>query len=112
MIDPKLFTVEKLLAELFDTRHGNRDIWRSHAEIIVGHMPPFPQPDTRPRTVVRFGEVYLRYSKGPGQGHIWDVYGDDYLTPELALIALLEAPIPPGAIHPDVWERHRAKART
>lgn len=111
MIDPKLFTVERLLAELFDHCFGNRDVWRQQAEIIVDYMPPFPRPNTRPSVVVRFEEVFLRHSKGPLQGHSWDIYGDDYMTAELALIALLEAPIPPSAIHPRIWERHRRDRR-
>jgi hypothetical protein len=113
-IDPKLFTVEGLLEVLFDDAYGGRDIWRKQAEIIVGYMPKFPSPNTRPTCVVKFPALpgtnydsFLRHSKGPRQGHFWDIYGDDYLRPELALIALLEAPIPPFAIKSDVWSVHR-----
>lgn len=107
MIDPKLFTVEKLLNMLFDTCFGNRDIWRRQAEIIPQYMPPNPDAKTRPRCVVKIGDSFLRYSHGPRQGHMWDCYGDDYQTPELALMALLEAPIPPHMIRTEVWEEDR-----
>lgn len=102
MINPKLFTVEKLLAAFFDNNHGNRDAWRALASIVPDYTPPYPRED-RPRCVVRFDNSFLRYSCGPRQGHFWDVYGDDYLTPEFALIALLEAPIPPGVMSGKVW---------
>lgn len=38
---------------------------------------------------------YLRHSRGPGTGTFWDVYGDDFHTPELALIQLSKAYPPP-----------------
>lgn len=90
MIDPSLFTVQRLLDALLSDDFGNRDAWRRLAEIVPNYMPPFPSAETRARTVVRCGSQFLRYSKGPHQGHFWDVYGDDYGTPELALIALLK----------------------
>lgn len=110
MIDPKLFTVERLLAEFLDDSHGNRDMWRQNATIVPDYVPPFPRNDKRPICVVRYGESFLRYSAGPQQGHFWDLYGSDYLTPELALIALLEAPIPPTLIKKEAWD-DRKKAR-
>ena len=71
--------------------------WRGKCEIIPQYMPPFPRPDTRPVLVVRHGNSFLRYSRGPRQGFFWDIYGDDLHTVGLALLALLEAPPPPGA---------------
>lgn len=107
MIDPKLFTVESLLAELLDDMSGNRNQWMKHATIIPGYMPPHPHVTTRPSTVVLWecgvARAFLRYSKGPGSGYFWDIYGDDFLSPELALKALLEAPVPPQALRPEVW---------
>lgn len=98
MIDPKLFTVESLLKEFFDDTFGNVNAWRKHAEIVPKHMPRFPDAETHPRCVVRLGDSFLRYSEGPRQGVFWDMYGDDFLTPELALIALLQAPVPPWLV--------------
>ena len=98
MIDSSLFTVERLLGAMFDDMAGNVDRWRRYAEIIPKYMPPYPSKDTRPSCVVRWHKSYLRYSKGPVQGYSWDMYGDDMLSPELALLALLRAPIPPCAM--------------
>ncbi len=95
MIDPKLFTVEHLLYTLFDNMSGNRDPWRKNATIVVDYMPRHPNADTRPTCVVRYDHSFLRYSKGPRQGYFWDVYGDHFMNPSLALLALLEAPVPP-----------------
>lgn len=92
MIDPSIFTIEKLIADMLG---DNEMHWRHDAEIIPEYMPPCPQPDTRPKCVVRYGKVFLRHSRGPWQGHSWDIYGDDYLRPSLALIALSQAPVPP-----------------
>ena len=73
--------------------------WRQFCEVIPLYLPPFPRPDTRPICVVRYkreaAEWFLRYSKGPRQGFSWDIYGDDLLGAELALIALSAAPPPP-----------------
>lgn len=108
MIDPSLFTVERLLATMLDDESGNRDKWRKFAEIVPGYMPPFPRPETRPTLVVRYGTSMLRYSKGPRQGYFWDLYGDDFYTAELALMALLQAPVPPSRCKREEWERWRA----
>jgi hypothetical protein len=105
MIDPRLFTVERLLATFLDHESGNRDKWRRFAEIVPGYIPPFPSPDTQPTLVIRYGESFLRYSKGPRQGFFWDMYGDDFYTAELALVALLQAPVPPFICKRSEWER-------
>lgn len=108
-IDPALFTVEKLLQALLDDNSGHRDRWRRFVEIVPDYVPPFAKEnDRKPRVVVRYtdregGVHFLRYSKGPRQGHFWDVYGDDYMEPELALMALLEAPVPPRVQSEGEW---------
>jgi len=93
MIDPAIFSMPKLLEYLVSEQ------WQRECVIIPEYMPPFPNEQARPKCVVRLGEgkdaVFLRYSKGPKQEHFWDVYGDDYHNPELALIALARAPAPP-----------------
>ncbi len=85
-----------LLAIMLDE---DRYPWRKRVEIVPEYMPPNPDKDTRPRCVVRYTggeeEGFLRYSKGPKQGHFWDLYGDDYVTPERALLAILDCPPPP-----------------
>ena len=101
MIDAKLFTVERLLATLIDQRDYHDGGWRNDAEIITQMLPAYGCS----KVVVKCGDVYLRHSKGPRQGHSWDTYGDDYQTPELALIALLSAPPPP---HLMVWPGTKA----
>ena len=98
MIDPSLFTVERLLATMLDDVFGNVNAWRKRAEIVVGYMPRYPDKTTRPTCVVKLGRSFLRHSKGPRQGFIWDMYGDDMQTPELALLALLQAPVPPWLV--------------
>jgi hypothetical protein len=115
VIDPRLFTVEALLSSMLDDSHGNRNKWGALAEVVPDYMPPHPQADTRPKCVVKCGLSFLRYSAGPRQGHFWDMYGDDYQTPALALMALLEAPIPPSYIDQHVWTacaNSKAKAAT
>jgi len=93
MIDPKLFSLETLIEALLND--SLQPSWRRQCEIVPNYMPPYPSKDTRPAVVVKLRETFLRYSKGPRQGFFWDIYGDDFMTPELALLALLEAPVPP-----------------
>jgi len=73
--------------------------WHNYCEIIPDYMPKYPSKDTRPIVAIRFNNgkehmPYLRYSKGPAQGFFWDIYGDDFLEVELAIIALSKAPAP------------------
>lgn len=94
--DPAQFRLDRLVNCLL-TQH-----WMHECEIVPAYMPPFPGPGTQPTCVVRWKEAdgkytYLRYSKGPKQGYFWDSYGDDFLYPELALLALSQAP-PPSRI--------------
>lgn len=109
MIDPKLFTVERLLETFLNDCYGNRDKWRANAEIVPNYVSPHAPPGESPRCVVRYkhphddGYSFLRHSKGPRQGHSWDVYGDDYQTPELAFMALLDAVVPPCLLDKSVW---------
>jgi hypothetical protein len=94
MIDATMFNVQELVRLMLGS-DWKCDDWRKHATIVPAYMPPYPHPREKPRCVVKFGGVFLRHSKGPRQGHSWDMYGDDYITPELALLALCEAPPPP-----------------
>lgn len=73
--------------------------WHANCEIIPDYMPPYPRPETRPTVQVRYNNgtqyaPFLRYSAGPKQGFFWDIYGDDMLTIELAIVALSIAPAP------------------
>lgn len=107
MIDPALFTVGALLRALLADGPGCDNMWMWDAEIVPGYMPPYPSKNTRPSCIVRYGDSFLRHSCGPRQGHFWDVYGDDYLTPSLALLALVEAPVPPRALTETAWNDAR-----
>jgi hypothetical protein len=73
--------------------------WHKYCEIIPDYMPKNPSKDTRPSVAIRFNNQkeylpYLRYSKGPIQGYFWDIYGDDFLEVELAIVALSKASAP------------------
>ncbi len=98
MIDPSMFSLERLVAELLYDAAGNVDAWRKYAEVIPAYVPPHVEDDVPPRCVVRCAGAFLCYSQGPAQGYYWDVGGDDMGTPERALLALCAAPPPPQLI--------------
>lgn len=104
MIDRSLISLEKLLDAMLSTSHGNVNQWMQLVEIIPDYMPPYPRPETKPTCVVRFRDSFLRYSKGVRQGYFWDGCGDDMLSPEWALLAVLQAPVPPSALVKNVWK--------
>lgn len=92
-IKPELFSVEGILPYLLD------ESWHKECEIILDYMPRYPNKDTKPTVQIRHNNgtkypAFLRYSKGPKQGFFWDVYGEDFHNPNLALIALSQAPAP------------------
>lgn len=91
--DPAQFDMDKLV-KLLLTQH-----WMHECQIVPDYMPPFPREDTRPKCVVRYvypsgNDTFLRYGRGPLQGYFWDMYGEDMHSPELALIAISQAPPP------------------
>lgn len=114
MITYDQFDLKELIDVMLDHHYGNRDIWRRQCEIIKDYMPPYPNGDTKPqKVVVQFENAdghhsSLRYSKGPCQGFFWDIYGDDFHSPEIALMAILKAPVPPGVQKKEIWNRHNA----
>jgi hypothetical protein len=76
-----------------------RSPWMEKVDIIVDYMPPYPGKDTRPTLQIRFNDgtehpPFLRHSGGPLQGFFWDIYGDNFQTVELAILALSQAPVP------------------
>lgn len=92
--NPDQFRMGKLV-NLLLSQH-----WMHHCVINPAYMPPFPSEDTEPTCQVHYhyedGEYCgLRYSNGPLQGYFWDSYGEDMHSPELALVALSQAPAPP-----------------
>jgi hypothetical protein len=92
--DPAQFDMKRLVGALLG------HVWQHECKIIPDYMPPYPRADTRPTCQVHYyykDGTYcgLRYSRGPRQGWGWDSYGDDLHSPELALIAISEAPPPP-----------------
>lgn len=119
MITHQQFNMEKLFDILLDHVHGNIDIWRRQCDLILDYMPPYPRPDTKPqKVVVGFpsldgeGHLYLRHGNGVLMRYFWDCYGDDFGSPEAALLALLQAPIPPSLQKAEVWARHTMIERT
>ncbi len=91
--DPAQFNMDRLVRLLL------RDHWMHECKIDPAWMPAHPRPETRPICSVGWPEkdgrtTYLRYSLGPLQGYSWDIYPDDFHTPELALYALSQAPAP------------------
>ena len=73
--------------------------------LLVALSAPQPAPSAaelareEKRLVLKFNNgkeypPYLRFSGGAKQGFFWDVYGDDLVNTELAVIALSEAPAP------------------
>jgi len=74
-----------------------REPWQKECEIIPEYMPPNPRKDTKPRVCIRHkpSGAFLRHSCGPRTGSTWDIYGDDFQTPELAFLELGKAPAPP-----------------
>ena len=74
--------------------------WHERCVIVPDYMPPYPQKNTHPEVQVQYGERFLRYSVGPKQGFFWDLYGEDFQTIELAVLALSQAPYPGPWPHP------------
>ena len=74
--------------------------WHEKCEIIPEYIHPNANPkNVAPKVVIIFNDEtlyppFLRFSKGPNQGYFWDVYGDDFQTLELAIVALSKAPAP------------------
>lgn len=91
--DASRFDAQRLV-NLLLTEH-----WMHECKIIPNYMPPYPSADTRPTCQIHYiykdgTDTGLRYFKGPLQGFFWDIYGDDFYSPEVALIALSQAPPP------------------
>lgn len=91
MIDPDSFNVRELVAVLLNTENVPGNWWRRDCEIVTRE-----DYKGRLKLVVHHApsKSYLRHSKGPVQSHSWDMYGDDYVKPEWALLALSQAPAP------------------
>lgn len=94
MIRPHIFKVDSLITALFKDDMDNNPNWRRLAEIIPAYRGMHANPATPTKCVIRLDDRFLRHSKGPRQGHFWDIVGDDYHSPELAFVALLEAEPP------------------
>ncbi|MFA5202815.1 MAG: hypothetical protein WC708_00165 [Lentisphaeria bacterium] len=93
MIDSKIFKIEELLQLLLSD--PARSGWIETAEILPDYHFPFASPDATALCAVRCGGQYLCFSKGPEKHYYWNGIGHDFKTPEIALIALLQAPTPP-----------------
>ena len=114
MIDPSIFHLTQLVEDLL-VGSGDQSVWRLDAEIVVGYRSPRAGQDSPRRCVVRLGDLFLRHSAGPRQGHFWDCHGDDYIRPSLALVALMQADAPPWLLKPEArmvpagWEALRLR---
>lgn len=86
------FKIENLLDLLFTQK------WQKECVIIPDYMPQYTTKKTKPTVVVKYPnkyeDVFLRYSVGPQQCYFWDTYGDNFVTVELAIMALHQAPVP------------------
>lgn len=72
------------------TAYGARHYPAGKEEVCQG-------PATRPAVVVQYGEHwFLRYSNGPQTGTFWDMYGEDFMYPELAIVELSKSQPPPS----------------
>lgn len=109
MIDQKLIDATKLVQYILDTRSGNHHAWWELVEIVPEYRPPHAAATDSPRCVVKYGQMFLRWSCGPIQGYFWDIYGDDFKHAEWALLGLMDAPVPPGLLKEEVWKALRAK---
>jgi hypothetical protein len=94
MINPTDFNVDRLIKDLLNFE------WQRNCDIVPDYRPPYDKGEGFAKCVVRYRystghEIFLRYSQGPRQGYFWDVYGSDMHRPELALVALSQAPPPP-----------------
>lgn len=101
-LKPEMFDLEKLVKTLAS------QTWMRQCEIVPDYVPPHAGVMTMPSCVVRYrdplrgpvqegerdGYTYLRHSGGPLQGTSWDIYGDDFQSPELALVMLAVSPPP------------------
>jgi hypothetical protein len=91
MIDTTIFNLERLIDWLIGYSNSNpENIWIRDCEIIKNDKNEFVVKHKSKEYPAR----YLRYSKGPHQHYFWDIYGENFLIPELALIALSKAPVP------------------
>ena len=98
MIDKNLFTVDRLLDAMLDSRGGNIDCWRKYAQI---------QPLTNGYEVVFQGAAGPSYLMEIEGALVWDLEGTIYRTAEHALLALLRAPIPPWLVRVELLPSER-----
>lgn len=99
-----MFDLSKLINTLLHYR------WQHECVIIPDYMPPYPREDTKPTCVVMYvdkegDKTFLRYSNGPETGTFWDIYGDNFFNPELALVELSKAH-PPYNVDTGLFPTH------
>lgn len=119
MIKPEQFDLATLVKDLFGGDYLTPH-WLKHITIIPDYMPPYPREDTRPTCQIRYqvegsddhDAQWLRYFEGPIQGYFWDIYGSDFVRPELALLALTKAPPPPATFGRKFYQEFKVPLRT
>jgi len=83
-VDSRQINIERLLEYMLDQKwHKDCEIFADGREIKIKYTI-----DER--------TCFLRYSAGPKQGFFWDIYGENFQSFELAVIALSNAPLPYG----------------
>ena len=106
MIDRSKIDTEKLLSIILDDCCGNINKWWDAVEIIVDYMPSDTAANTRPtKCSLKCGGLFLR-DLGWGR-FIWDAhYGQEseLHSPENAVLVLMQAPVPPFLLKPDIWQ--------
>jgi hypothetical protein len=108
VIDRNMINPQRLLDILLNDCAGNINKWWNQVEFVTNYTPPYMRSGERSaRCVVRCGNSLLR---DLGRGvFIWDSgyssEANDFLSPEQALLALRNAPVPPWLLKPVVWGR-------
>jgi len=92
MIDIKKVDIKKMIGfMLYQPWHRNCDI-----------IPDYIRPNDKKKeeiVIIRYNSgsehpPFLRHSAGPKNDFFWDIYGDNFKSVELAIIALSKAPFP------------------
>lgn len=68
--------------------------WKRDILIIENYMPPYPDERTKPKTVIKYRNSFLRTSRGSWTGSFWDCYGADFHDLDLAFAEVLKCEAP------------------
>jgi hypothetical protein len=101
----RCINAQKFLDNILSDCAGNVNKWWDLVEIVFDYMPPYPDDDEKPtKCSVKCGNSFLR---DLGHGYfVWDIhYGEasEFHNPENALLALMNAPVPPWLLRDEAW---------